>query len=928
MPSYPSIAEIKKRLTAFAKTFKDAELEQKLAAIFWTRFYECYGIKPESATIYEEAVKKLDGRRGRIDSFIPGKLIIEHKSRGKNLDSAYAQATDYYLALSEPERPQYIITSDFARIRLYDLRNKRQYECTLAQLPSKAQWFKFLINDEVEITEETPINRNAAYAISEIHEALLRENFRGRDLEIFLTRLLFCLFADDTEIFGENNLFRRLVENTKQDGTDLGARITELYDVFNQPVQDRQKNLDPILAAFPYINGQLFADRTRIPAFNSELRNLLISCVVLDWSEISPAIFGAMFQGVLEKHEPDTKRQETRRELGAHYTSERNILRVINPLFMDDLRAELEAARRNKQRLKALYDNLQTIKVFDPACGCGNFLVIAYRELRRLENEVIAELYDFEYTKGLLDIETLSRVDVSQFYGIEIDNAAAHIARVALYITDHQLNRETATKFGNTRATVPLVHTPYIVCDNALRIDWSNVLKAKECTYIISNPPFVGKQLQTTQQKSDLTFVAHDVKSYALLDYVTAWYFKAASYINGTTISVSFVSTNSITQGEQPAILWGGLAKFNLKINFAHRTFKWSNEGKGVAAVHCVIIGFSQVDNPSKRIFDYVSGIDKDPVPISAGSINAYLIDGDWFLLEKQQFPICNVPAIQYGSFALDDGNYTLSPAEYAAFINNYPIQSIALREFVGGRELLHNEKRYAIWLESIAPDILKQMPDIMDRVAKVKAWRLSRGRETTKELASTPTLFAEIRQPSTDYLAIPTASSENRSYLPIALLPSSTIASNQLYVMPNADKYCFGFLNSAMFMAWMRTVCGRLKSDLRFSAGIVYNNFAWASNVREAQRNAINKTAQSILNVRALYPNATLADLYDPLTMPPDLLSAHQANDKAVDKAYGYKGADDDASRVAFLFKLYEQYTSLLPPTASKVKRSRKTND
>jgi len=481
-----AMAEVKKRLQQFVKDFKAASNEQQQAGIFWTRFYECYGIRAETATIYEQQVQKLGGGRGRIDSFIPGLLIVEHKSKGKDLEAAYGQASDYYLALTEAERPKYIITSDFAHIHLYDLKANKRYECTLAQLPSKAAWFKFLFEgEEAEIVEETPINREAAYAISRIHEALLRANFKGRDLEIFLTRLLFCMFADDTGIFGENNMMRRLVENTREDGTDLGARLTELFDVFDQRFADGQNNLDDELAAFPYINGALFSERARIPAFDSDLRELLLTCVVLDWSGISPAIFGAMFQGVLEEHAPDAKRQATRRELGAHYTSERNILRVIDPLFMDDLRAELESARRSKAKLQALYDKLPKITCFDPACGCGNFLVIAYRELRRLEIEVIDELFNFKHGKGLLDIATLCRVEVSQFFGIEIDDAAAHIARVALYITDHQLNLEAAVRFGNTRATVPLVHTPHIVCANALRTDWNDVIAASQCSYIV-----------------------------------------------------------------------------------------------------------------------------------------------------------------------------------------------------------------------------------------------------------------------------------------------------------------------------------------------------------------------------------------------------------------------------------------------------------
>ncbi len=925
MAKKTTLAEVRKRLTAFARKFKDAADEQQLATVFWVEFYKCFGHTDADAAVYESKVKMLSGNLGRIDSFIPGLLLVEHKSKGKDLDAAYEQATDYYLRLADEEKPKYIVVSDFAHIRLYDLAKGTQYECKLNELASKASWFKFLIEgEEAEVLEETPINREAAYTVSKLHEALLRANFKGRDLEIFLTRLLFCLFADDTGVFGENNLMRKLVEDTRQDGADLGARLTELFDVFNQPVADRQSTLDDSLAVFPYVNGQLFAERTRIPAFDSDLRELLLSCVVLDWANISPAIFGAMFQAVLEMHEPDAKRQATRRELGAHYTSERNILRVINPLFMDGLRDEFVKAGKQKAKLQALYDKLPTLKVFDPACGCGNFLVIAYRELRRLELDVIDALFNFQHGKGLLDVETLCKVNVGQFYGIEIDEAAAHIARVALYITDHQLNLEAAQRFGTTRATVPLVSTPHIACGNALQTDWNDVLPSSDCSYIISNPPFIGKQYQTKAQKEDLGLVAGTVKGYGVLDFVTAWYFKAAEYINGTKAEVALVSTNSITQGEQVAVLWGGLAKYKLSINFAHRTFKWSNEGKGVAAVHCVILGFSQNEWQQKILFDYKSGIDKEPVQVPAKQINAYLIDADWLLLENRRAPICNVPEVQYGSFALDDGNYTLTQSEYDSFVANSPNQAAVLCEFIGGRELLYSEKRYAVWLKDVTPELIKQMPDILERVARVKEWRQKSERATTQALSKMPTVFAEIRQPNTEYLAIPTASSENRAYLPIALLENKVIASNQLYVLPQAGNYEFGVLNSTMFMAWLRTVCGRLESRYRFSAGIVYNNFAWAANVTEQQSATVQSTAQAIMDARALYPASTLADLYDPLTMPVELIKAHEANDKAVDAAYGYKGGKDDASRAAFLFKLYEQATSLLPPTKLKRQRSK----
>jgi hypothetical protein len=908
------MAEVKKRLQTFVHSFKDAADEQKQAAIFWTRFYECYGIQPESATIYEHAVHKLNGARGRIDSFIPGLLIVEHKSKGKSLDIAYEQASDYFLALSAAERPKYIITSDFARFELHDLVTKASYKCTLSQLPSKASWFKFLLEGETaEIVEETPINREAAYAVSRIHEALLRANFKGHDLEIFLTRLLFCMFADDTSIFGENNMLRRLVENTRQDGADLGARLTELFDVFDQKLDDRQKKLDDDLAAFPYVNGALFTERARIPAFDSGLRDLLMECVVLDWSGISPAIFGAMFQGVLEAHDTDSKRQVTRRELGAHYTSERNILRVINPLFMDDLRAELESARRSKVRLQELYDKLPTITFFDPACGCGNFLVIAYRELRRLEIEVIDELFNFKHGKGLLDIATLCRVNVGQFYGIEIDDAAAHIARVAMYITDHQLNTEAAERFGNTRATVPLIASPHIVCGNALRIEWDSVLTAIKCSYVISNPPFVGAKFMDDGQRADTRLVFGEIESAGLLDLVAAWYVLATKYLaKNKETRCAFVSTNSIMQGEQVGVLWSWMLAHGMHIQFAHRTFKWSNEGKGNAAVHCVIVGFGVNDGVKKTIYEYTD-ISKEPTARSASNINPYIVDAPDVVLTRKSKPVCAVPEIGIGNKPIDGGNYLFTTAEKQDFIAHEPASERWFRRWLGAEEYLNGHERWCLWVKNCSPEALRAMPNVMKRVKAVRDLRLASKSAPTVRLANNPTHFHVEFVPDREYMVIPEVSSERRLYIPLGYLPPDVMASNKLRILPNAALWQFGILQSSMHMAWARAVSGRLKSDYQYSISIVYNNFVWPKDLTEGRIEAIDLAAKQILVVRDMYKDSTLADLYDPLAMPSDLQRAHEANNRAVDKAYGYKGADDDASRVAYLFRLYEELTNLL---------------
>lgn len=921
-----SINEIRTRLSKFSAEWKDAHRENADSKIFWARFYECFGIRPESATIYEKAVLKLNGAHGFIDSFIPGKLLVEHKSRGKSLDLAFEQASEYFQALKEEERPRYIITSDFGRFRLYDLRKNIQSECSLKDLSRRASWFRFLIEDDApDIVEESPINRQAAYVVSKLHEALLLANFKGRDLEIFLTRLLFCLFSDDTGIFGNNGSFRQLVESSREDGRDTGSKLAELFDVLDTPESERPKTLDEELAAFSYVNGSLFSERTRIPAFDADMRTLLVECAELDWSGISPAIFGAMFQGVLEAHTPDETRQQSRRELGAHYTSERNILRVIQPLFLDDLRAEFEAARHSKPRLKALYDKLPELNFLDPGCGCGNFLVIGYRELRRLENDVIEQMFDFKRAKGLLDVSHLCRVRVSQFHGIEIDQAAAHIARVALWITDHQMNLESAERFGNTRPTIPLVDTPHIHCDNALRVDWVKLIPPEKCSFIMGNPPFAGKQYQNAEQKVDMGEVFDRWKSAGVLDYVAAWYVQAVKYMKrNPEISAAFVSTNSITQGEQVAALWPWLLQAGVRIRFAHRTFKWSNEGKGNAAVHCVILGFGLKPPTQCTIFDYSEDAKGDGVRIEAKRINPYLVDASDVVLTKRGSPICAVPEMSFGSMPNDGGHLLLSDDEMHALVLAEPRARKWVRPFLGAEEFINGETRWCLWLKGISAAELRAMPEVYKRVQAVKASRLESPRLTTQELASTPYLFGEDRQPTEPYLLVPSVSSERREFVPIGFLQPDVVASNLALTVGGADLYHFAILCSTMHNAWLRAVGGRLKSDYRYSARIVYNNFPWPE-LSSEKRKTLESTGKAILDARALEPGSTLADFYDPLTMPPELRKAHTTNDKAVDIAYGYKGDKSDAERVAFLFRMYEKFTSLPLKHADDIVKSNK---
>ncbi len=928
--------ELRKRLAAFAHTWQAASSEKADEKLFTAGFLACFGIEAHQYQ-REYAVKKADGSTGYMDGFIPGTVLIEGKSLGKDLKKARQQAEAYRWACPAHQQPRFVLLHDFARFALFDLEQDRQHACALAELPRHAEWFRFLVDDAAPvITEETEADRRAAEKMARLHDALLRSNFTGRDLEVFLIRLLFCLFADDTAIFGDNGQFKRLVQATREDGKDLGAQLAELFEVLDTPPTQRSRLLDEDLAAFAYVNGQLFAERTRIPAFDSALRALLLDCVQLDWSGISPAIFGAMFQSVLEQHQPDQSRTASRRELGAHYTSERNILRAINPLFMDGLRAELAAAGGSRARLLALYDRLPTLKIFDPACGCGNFLVIAYRELRRLEMELIARLFTKGgQAKGLLDVSTQSRVHVGQCYGIEIDASAAHIAQVALWITDHQMNLEAASRFGTTRPSVPLVHSPHIRQGNALRTDWAQVLAPQACSFIVGNPPFIGRQHQNAEQKEDLARVYGTAQGVGVLDYVAAWYLQAARYMQANpAVRTAFVSTNSLCQGEQVAALWSLLLPMGAQIHFAHRTFQWSNEGRGVAAVHCIIIGFALYEPPTPvRVFDYAQDIAGEGVESVVSRLNPYLVEGPDVLIDKRRKPLqAGVPEMVFGSMPNDGGHLLLSHDEAQHIRATDPIAARYVRPFLGAEEFIHNTPRYCLWLAHATSADKAQSPELKQRIAAVRHLRSQSSRASTQQLAQTPHLFGEVRQPVNRYLLIPLHSSETRQFIPIGYLEPEVICGNANSMLPDATLYHFGMLCSTMHNAWMRAVAGRLESRYRYSNTIVYNNYPWPQALADKARQAVERAAQAVLDARQLElercaqagQHASMALLYHPDTMPAELARAHAALDKAVDAAYGYKGKKDDASRVAYLFGLYQQLAAPLAAVPAPTRRRR----
>jgi hypothetical protein len=760
-----------------------------------------------------------------------------------------------------------------------------------------------------KIQAQDPVNIKAALQMGKLHDQMKDVGYSGHPLELYLVRLLFCLFAEDTGIFERQQFKDYIEERTGEDGSDLGHHLSTLFQVLNTPREKRLKNLDEQLDAFNYINGKLFEEMLPAAGFDAAMRQELLNCCALDWSRISPAIFGSLFQSIMDK--------AARRNLGAHYTSEENILKLIKPLFLDGLWEEFEKIKHNKNRLLEFHQKLRRLNFLDPACGCGNFLVIAYRELRLLELEVLrASRVNMQ---GELNIHSLINLNVDQFFGIEIEEFPAQIAQVALWLIDHQMNLLVSEEFGLYFVRIPLEVSSTIVCGNALRVDWETVVPARHVSYIMGNPPFSGAMVMSDQAREDVAFVFADLKGSGVLDYVASWYWLAAKYICATSIEVGFVSTNSICQGEQVGLLWQPiLDRYKCRINFAHRTFKWSNEAKGKAAVHCVIIGFATHDARVKTIYDY-DAPDGKPHAIRAKNINPFLIDAPNVLLINRKDPICQVPAMRFGSMPRDGGHFIFTEQEKDDFIRKEPDAKKWIRPYTGAQEFINGYTRYCLWLKDIKPDELSKLFEVLTRVELVRKFRLDSKAEATRRFATTPSLFCQIAQPKTDYLLVPRVSSERRYYIPIGFISSNVIANDQVLTISNASFFHFGIISSLMHMAWVRYTCGRLKSDFRYSKDIVYNNFPWPENPSEKQKQTIETATQGVLDARAQFANSSLADLYDPLSMPSVLLKAHQHLDKTVDAAYGKNDFQTEAQRVAFLFELYEKYTSLFALGKSK---------
>jgi type I restriction-modification system DNA methylase subunit len=932
--------DIRARAAKFAEEWKDAHYERGETQTFYNEFFELFGVTRRRLASFEYGVKLPDDKRGFLDLFWKGKLLIEQKSKGRDLKPAKQQALDYFPGLAEEDLPRYILLSDFQHFELYDLDidPDKPLKFKLNKLADHVQAFGFIVGQERRVfRDQDPANIEASGIMGALHDALEDSGYKGHSLERLLVRILFCLFADDTGIFQPIGIFEEFVANTREDGADVGAALANLFQVLNTKEDQRQKSISAELNAFPYLNGDLFAETLPMPHFNREMRDKLLAACGFKWEAISPAIFGSLFQSVMKKEE--------RREKGAHYTSEKNILKVIEPLFMDELKAEFQrvkALRRGREKgLEDFHDKLAGLKFFDPACGCGNFLVIAYRELRELETELLKQLHP---EQRVIDIGLFTKINVDQFYGIEIEEFPARIAEVAMWMADHIENVRLSAAFGEAYARIPLIKSPNILHADALEMDWAKLLPPTNCSFLFGNPPFAGAKMQNDIQRKQVRRIAALGGSGGSLDYVCAWFIKAGEYLRSSKARIAFVATNSITQGEQVAQLWPLLfSRYKLEIAFAHRTFQWLSDARGGAHVHCVIIGLTRrEDTPKiKRLFSYAN-INGNPAESAHTALSPYLFDASRLqnkhlvVVEASQ-PIENVKKIVIGSKPIDGGYYIFTEEERKEFLKKEPKAAAFLHPYIGSEEFINGNVRYILALQSASPSALRAMPAVAERINQVAKFRSGtipgkklaakdsdadpkiRGKGTVA-LAKTPTSFHVTVIPESPFLAIPEVSSERRDYVPIGWLEPPTIPSNLVRVMIDADLWDFGLITSRMHMAWLRYIGGRLKSDYRYSIGLVYNPFPWPSASSDKVKAKIQALAQAVLDTRKKHKGSTLADLYDPDLMPANLRKAHQALDKGVDKLYRNEAFPSDRERVEHLFELYEKMTNPFLAIASSV--------
>lgn len=883
--------EIETRAIVFQNTWKKTEGDERQdAQTFEKDFMNIFGVDFRSG-FHEYQLRLNDGSIGYIDYFLPAKIVIEMKSKGKSLAKAYTQAMDYVHALKPEEQPELVMVCDFDKIELHNLKRDIHYKpFKVNQLKNHVRIFGLLAGykDKFEEKNEIELNTTASYKMAKLHDLLKEYGYEEHALEIYLVRLLFCLFADDTGIF-EKDSFEEYIKSSSNDGSDLAMKMMLLFDILDTPMEKRMTNLSPELNKFRYINGNLFSEKLPSAIFDEKMRKLLIECCEFDWSKISPAIFGSMFQGVMDK--------EKRRELGAHYTSEENIMKVIRPLFLDELYKEFEKSKSTRKELANFHNKIANLKFLDPACGSGNFLILTYQKLRELEFEILKFL---KSTSQLSLFDITSKVHINQFYGIEYEPFASEIAKISLLLMKHLMDRKVSNYFGQNIIDFPIKENANILNANALRVDWENV------DYILGNPPYVGGMYQTSEQKEDVRELMGHIVGFGELDYITCWFYKASLLIEkNPKIKCAFVSTNSICQGQQVLVFWKELIENKkIKISFAYQSFIWNNEAKGKAKVHCIIVGIGKnIELVDKELF--LNNGERKKVK----NINGYLVEGEDIFISSQKKPISFEKEIKFGSMPRDGGFFILTEEEKEELEKLYPNCKAWIRKYIGAKEFIERTNRWVLWLKDVEISEIRKCPKIIERVENVRKFREGSKASGTRKYATTPTIFCQIAQPELgNYIAVPRVTSEKRDYIPIGFMNSNIIASDLIFIIPHAGLLEFALLTSSTHMQWVKAIAGRMKSDYRYAKDIVYNTFPFPK-FDEKQKEKLERTGKKILEIREKYPQNSYADLYDPLFMPSDLRKAHQENDKAVWEAYGKKWTlGNEEECISYLMLLYKK--------------------
>lgn len=911
-----SKAQIRRRAGEFASRWAGATSEAAEKQTFWNDFFAIFGIERRQVAAFEQIAERAStGGKGFIDVLFPGQMAVEHKSAQKDLDAAMEQAVDYLPALSKAEHPWLVVVCDFDCFKWRNLDSGESGEFSLAELTANLNLFWWMAGHGrpgETFANAEDVNLKATALMAALHDELRAAGYDEHALREWMTRVLFCLFADDTDVWDRAAFHAYIARNTRVDGHDLGSVLAHIFQVLNEPEDKRQTNLDEDLAQFTYINGDLFDRVLPIPATTAATRDALLQACTFDWAKISPAIFGSMFQNVMQAAE--------RRQLGAHYTTEENILRTIRPLFLDALEAEL-ASCKTRAKLNAFHEKLASLTFFDPACGCGNFLVIAYREIRRLETETLRRLSEmekhatvgkgkrrFEGGQRAMSLDLLCKVRIDQFFGLEIEEFPVRIARTAMYLIDHIANREVSAEFGEHYIRFPIRSTPRIVQADALEMDWKELLSASECDFCFGNPPFAGHITRSLYQSDQMRRIWG--AGYAKwLDYVTCWYRKALDYGRGATTRFAFVSTNSVAQGEQVARLWDPMLRAGYRIAFAHQTFAWTSEASGKAHVHVVIIGFShEPPDVPRQLFTYAT-LKGEPAETTVKNISPYLVEGPNLTVKGRRSALsASMPAVRYGSLASDGGGLIVDAADVP---HADPVAVRYMRRYVGSKELVRGGERWCIWMpDGPAPGDVEKSAFLKARLSAVRSWRQASKNPDTRDLADQPYRFFHRAQPKTAYIGIPAQVSETRRWYTVVHLSADVIASNTVYTADDPDGFVFGVLSSAMFMTWLKAVGGRIKSDVRFSGSVVHNTFPLPQKISKSARQKVVDAGKEVLGARPV--GTPLATAYTPLATPPELLKAHAALDAAVDSMFAPRRKFK--SNVDRLVLLFERYEAMLP--------------